>query len=75
MLVRLGAGAAGAEMSEHTVDNRKANAELLRIQWRQRVLALPGGPEWLRARLAQARGNLCRALAPPTLSDPEEIGP
>ena len=70
MLVR--AGAREDAVSEHTVDNQRANAELVRIRWRQRVLALPGGPEWLRARLAEARGNLCRALAPPALADPPE---
>lgn len=28
---------------------RKADAERTRIQWRARILALPGGPFWLSA--------------------------
>jgi hypothetical protein len=30
-----------------SVDNSRAGAELRRIRWRQRVLALPGGVAWL----------------------------
>jgi hypothetical protein len=54
----------------HAVDNRRANAELARIRWRQFVLSQPGGVDWLCERLAEARGNLCRTLAPPAITFP-----
>lgn len=40
-----------------TVDNSKANRELVRIQWREWVMSQPGGIDWLASLVRVAPGK------------------